>query len=205
MKKLLGVRVLLNRDTGEMEPAEIFSGYDDTNRQQYEGLWKPQLVRRNAEFTTWEDSAAGNAQDSHWEWDEFMTTSLSYESFVVECGGVMQGLMNVNIATKFATLPPHQGRELAYVDRIATAPWNRPKFTTTPKYKGVGRMLFATSVSLSVSLEFCGRTGLHALEQSETWYQELGLTDCGFDEAEGMRYFEMTEEQAIEFLKGAEV
>ncbi|MCK1604980.1 UvrD-helicase domain-containing protein [Bradyrhizobium sp. 166] len=102
-------------------------------------------------------------------------------------------------------IPPHNGRELAYIDRVATAPWNRHKFTETPKYKGVGRALFATSVSLSFELEFRGRIGLHALEQSETWYQELGLTDCGFDEAEGMRYFEMTEEQAIEFLKGAEV
>jgi hypothetical protein len=71
---------------------------------------------------------------------------------------------------------------------------------------GVGRALFATCVSLSIDLEFGGRVGLHSLEQSETWYRdELGLTDCGFDETDEMRYFEMTEEQAIEFLKGAEV
>jgi hypothetical protein len=205
MKKLLGAAVLLNRHTGEIEPAQIFSGCDETNRRHYEEMWKPELVRRRADFTNWDETAAGNAQDSHWEWDEIMTSSLSYESFVIECGGVTQGLMNINVATKFAKLPPHNGRELAYIDRIATAPWNRHKFTETPKYKGVGRALFATSISLSFDLEFCGRIGLHALEQSETWYQELGLTDCGFDEAEGMRYFEMTEEQAIEFLKGAEV
>ncbi|MCK1704510.1 hypothetical protein IVA93_34570 [Bradyrhizobium sp. 155] len=205
MKRLLGAAVLLNRHTGEIEPAQIFSGCDEANRRHYEEVWKPELLRRSADFTNWDESATGNAQDSHWGWDEIMTSSLSYESFVIECGGVMQGLMNVNVATKFARLPPHNGRELAYIDRVATAPWNRHKFTETPKYKGVGRALFATSVSLSFELEFRGRIGLHALEQSETWYQELGLTDCGFDEAEGMRYFEMTEEQAIEFLKGAEV
>ncbi len=205
MKKLLGAAVLLNRHTGQMEPAQIFSGSDDTNRRHYDELWKPELLRRNADFASWDKSAAGNAQDSHWEWDEIMTSTLSYESFVIECAGVTQGIVNVNVATRFAKLPPHQGRELAYIDRIATAPWNRYKFEVTPKYKGVGRVLFATCVSLSYSLEFCGRVGLHSLEQAETWYREIGLTDCGFDETEGMRYFEMTEEQAIEFLKGAEV
>jgi len=206
MKKLLGARVLLNRHTGEMEPAQIFFGSDDTNRRHYEELWKPDLVRRNADFPDWGASAEGNAQDSHWAWDEIMKSTLAYENFVIECAGLTQGIMNVNIATRFATLPPHKGRELAYIDRIATAPWNRHKLHPKPKYMGVGRTLFATCVSLSIDLEFGGRVGLHSLEQSETWYRdELGLTDCGFDETEEMRYFEMTEEQAIEFLKGAEV
>jgi hypothetical protein len=204
MKKRLGDIVLLNRLTGKFEPAEIFEGFDESNQRDFDALWKPELKRRRAEFSTWNESAKANVQDAHWKWVEKATQASSVETFVVECEGITQAMMLVDVATRFATLPPHQGRELAYIELIASAPWNRPKFSANPKYKGAGRALLATSISLSVSLEFRGRVGLHSLQQSETWYAAAGLTDCGYDEDKRMRYFEMTEVQAADFLKSGE-
>src|SRR5258706_1341 len=82
----------------------------------------------------------------------------------------------------------------------ATALWNRFRLVPEPQFKGIGRLLLAAAISLSVSEEFAGRIGLHALPQAESWYRDVcGMTDLGID-GTGMRYFEMTEAQAQTFV-----
>jgi hypothetical protein len=112
--------------------------------------------------------------------------------------------MLVDLATHFARVQAHKGLDICYVELLATAPWNRPKFSAKPKYKGVGRQLMATALSLSVDLEFKGRVGLHSLPESESWYPPLGFIDCGFDDAKKLQYFEMTEEGAALFFQTKE-
>jgi hypothetical protein len=101
----------------------------------------------------------------------------------------------------FARLPEQLGRELVYVELLATAPWNRPKFVPDPRYKLVGRLLVGTAISLSVDLGLGGRIGLHSLPQSESWYQTVGgFTDVEFDADKRMRYYEMTAAAAMTFI-----
>jgi len=59
------------------------------------------------------------------------------------------------------------------------------------------------SIHLSIEEEFQGRIGLHSLPQADEWYRNsCGMTDLGRDHAiQDLRYFEMTPEQASEFLK----
>jgi hypothetical protein len=103
--------------------------------------------------------------------------------------------------TRFARSDRQKGRELVYVDLLATAPWNRPRLVPEARYKGVGRILIATAISLSYELEFNGRLGLHSLPQSESWYRDVaGFSDMGYDAPKRMRYFEVTEAQAAAFL-----
>ena len=203
MKELVGSVVLLDRVASAFDRAEVFRDLDQKNFDDFERLWRPMLKSRRDEFSSWGESAAANAQDSHWEWVEKAkdaTHSLQYETFAVECSGETQGLMLVDI-TKFGTLDGQQGRELVYIELLATAPWNRPGFVSTPRYKGVGRVLLGTAISLSIELEFKGRIGLHSLPQSESWYRTAaGLTDGGYDHAKRMQYFEMTEAQAAAFF-----
>lgn len=203
MKTLIDAAELLNRLTGAFESAQVFQGCDQKNLDDFERLWKPELISRRSEFTTWQESAEANAQDSHWDWirkARAANDSLQYEFFTVECGDTTQGLMLVDV-TKFANLPTQEGRELVYVDFLATAPWNRPGFSQAPKYKGIGRLLIATAVSLSLTLEFKGRIGLHSLPQSENWYETVcGFTASGYDQEKKLKYFEMTEIQAACFL-----
>lgn len=193
MKELLGRVPLRNRASGEDEPAELFRELDDKNFDDFERLWRPLLQSKRA-------------ADSHWKWAEKARAAAQmsgYETFAVECGGKTQGLMFVNMVHYRARTPEQRKRELVYVELIATAPWNRPKLVASPQYKGVGRILIATAISLSAHLEFKGRIGLHSLPdpEVESWYRDVaGFTDLGFEDAKGMRYFEMTEAQAAAFL-----
>jgi hypothetical protein len=203
VKEIVQAVVLFNRTTGTFESAEVFRELDEKNLDDFDCLWRPPLQTRKNEFASWVEAAAANAQDSHWDWGEQARKangSLQYETFAVECGGGTQGLMLVDL-TKFARIDGQRGRELVYVERIATAPWNRAKFVQTPVYKGVGRVLLGTAISLSFELGFKGRIGLHSLPQSENWYRNVaGFTDGGYEPAKMMHYFEMSDAQAGAFI-----
>lgn len=200
MKELLGSRFLINRWTGQEESADIFYGLDEKNYSDFEKLWKPALDRRRAEFADWDAAAKGNVQDAHWDWLGKAKAEGRYEAFAIECDGQTQGMMLIDIAPRFARLKSHLGLELSYVELIASAPWNRKDFSDKPKYKGAGLALMGTAVSFSVDLEAQGRLALHSLPESETWYHDLGFTDCGYDTEKDMRYFELTSEKAAELF-----
>lgn len=207
MKQLVGDVELQNRHTGEFEPARVVCEIDDDNLTDFEQHWRPILKQRRADFENSQAAAAGNVQDSHWDWVGKATgarRAMGQETFAVECDGHTQGLMLVDLA-RFARLDPHKGRELVYIELLASAPWNRYATVKNPKYKGAGRILIATAISLSVNEGFEGRIGLHSLPQSESWYrEEAGFTDVEFDHLKKMRYFEMTVVQSAAFFGSEE-
>jgi hypothetical protein len=202
MKEFLGDALLLDRHTRADAPAKVFRALDQKNFDDFEKLWRPMLEARRAEVPSWEAAAEVNAQDSHWEWVEKALEAqriMGRDTFAVECAGETQGLMLIDVG--FARLPLQRGQELTYVELLATAPWNRPKLVSAPRFKGVGRVLLETAVSLSVDLGFRGRIALHSLGQSESWYRAVGgFTDVEFDSDKEMRYFEMTEADAAAFV-----
>lgn len=194
MKTLLGELVLLNRGAGAYEPAQLYREIDQKNGEDFEKLWRPLLA----------NAGGAPAPDAHWKWAEkgqYAARSTVYETFALEVAGVTQGLMLVS-QLQFARLEEQKGLELVYIELVATAPWNRPEYRPAPIYKGVGRVLLATAVSLSIENGFGGRLGLHALPTSERWYSETcGLSDLGYDDKKKMKYFEFNEVQAKAFLK----
>ena len=58
------------------------------------------------------------------------------------------------------------------------------------------------AIALSQELEFKGRIGLHSLPQANSFYANTcGMSDLGMDPDHlGLRYFEMTSEQAEAFI-----
>jgi len=207
MKELLRSVVLLNRRSKEFEDAQVFRELDQKNFDDFEKLWKPLLKARRDEFDTWEAAAEGDAQDSHWKWAKKAAEALASlgrdETYALECAGETQGLMLVKTSA-FARLDVQRGRDLVYIELLATAPWNRPRLVKAEaRYKGVGRVLVAEAINLSHHLEFNGRLALHSLPQSESWYRDIAkFTDLGYDEEKEMVYFEVTEAQAAAFLAG---
>ena len=189
MKEHVGQVELLNRVSGKFEPADVFQELDDKNFADFDQLWKPLFP--------------SPAPDSHWNWVDKAreaASSMALETFALECDGETQGLMLLNLAS-FARLDSQMGRDLVYIELLATAPWNRPTHSGGAKYKGVGRILIATAIRLSIDQGFGGRIGLHSLPASESWYRDtIRLTDCGYDEAKRMQYFEMTDQQATAFF-----
>lgn len=205
MKELAGQVVLYNRESRSFDKAEVYQELDQKNFDDFDRLWKPILAKRAAEVRTAAEAASANVQDAHWDWvgkAKIAAMMMAQETFAVECGET-QGLMLVNL-NAFGQLDVQKGRELIYVELLATAPWNRtkPKLVDSPRYKGVGRILIATAISLSIESGFHGRLGLHSLPQSESWYRdEAGFTDLGLDAPKRMHYFEVTVDQAKAFLE----
>ncbi len=110
-----------------------------------------------------------------------------------------QGLMAVLRAPQRSRL---SGEPLVYVDYLESAPWNLRIGSTPPRFMGVGTILIAEAVRISLDWGFEGRIGLHSLPQAETFYKsrcrmaELGQDVQYFD----LTYFEFTTQQAMEWL-----
>ncbi len=207
MKTLLGTYDLKNRLTGRYEPASLFEGIDELNLLSFERDWMIAFAERLPADASTAERIAANAQDAHWDWRrlaEIRGNPLTYQMYAVECAGRMQGVMLVKKGGEgcFSRHPDHLKADLVYIDRIATAPWNRPRFMGQPVYKGVGQLLFLTAVNLSMEEELGGRLGLHSLSGAEDFYRDvIGMTDFGPDHGHhGMNYFELSSAQAQALL-----
>jgi hypothetical protein len=207
MSVRLGTYPLKDRRTGREVEATLWQSIDDRHVEDFAQKWKPVFEARKSELRlqgdlTPEIAGEHNLQDSHWEWArkvEQRRDGLAWASFAVEAEDVTQGLMFVRMDA-FAREPSQRNKPIVDIDLLATAPWNRFRLVAEPQFKGIGRLLLAAAVSLSVHEEFHGRISLHALPQAESWYRNVcGMTDLGID-GTGMRYFEMTEAQAKAFV-----
>jgi len=197
-------------DTAANSPveAELLDGISPAQVVDWEDHWLPalndtvdRLRKAGVDRRQW-------PQSRHWNWGKKAAASsglLAYPAFSVTCQGMTQGLMLVDLLHK-ARLPASGNRDLVYVEFLEAAPWNRRDFSgDRPRFVGVGSVLLAAAVTRSREEGFKGRIGLHSLPQSEAYYRACGMTDLGPDaDHQGLRYFEMTPEQADAFLaKGA--
>ena len=65
-----------------------------------------------------------------------------------------------------------------------------------------GHRLVQSAVFLSLECGYLGRVGLHSLPQADRFYLRCGMTDLGQDSGcESLRYWEMTPDQAENFVK----
>ncbi len=64
---------------------------------------------------------------------------------------------------------------MIYIDYLETAPWNQGGLVGRPRYGGIGTVMLAAAIRLSLNEGFFGRIGLHSLPQSEEFYKASGL------------------------------
>lgn len=148
--------------------------------------------------TLWEPQLSGTGKDDeYWNWESKSRGAkllLGDELYAIECDGVTQGLMLIDILKKRCQIESQYRRRLVYIRALATAPWNRLAINNPPTYKGVGGNLLDYAIARSYELEYQGRIGLHALPGAIAFYKKLriGLLDCGSDpnEADNLVYFE---------------
>lgn len=206
-RRLLGTFDLFDRGSKSFVDAQLHAPVTQSNLDDFASLWRPIFDARESELRaaghgSLDDFGAHDLQDSHWQWIEkapIYGGRLECASFALEAEGQTQGLMFVR-TQGFARERSQANKPLVLVDLLATAPWNRPKLVKDARFKGVGRIMIAAAISLSVAEEFEGRIGLHALPQAESWYRDMcGMTPLGIDETQ-MQYLEMTEIQARAFL-----
>lgn len=148
--------------------------------------------------TLWEPLLAESGQDDeYWNWVSKSRRAKLLpgdELYAIECEGVTQGLMMLDVLKKRCQIEFQLQRRLVYINALATAPWNRPVITNPPTYKGVGGNLVDFAIIRSRELGYQGRIGLHALSGAIGFYRKLriGLLDCGPDpeEPDNLVYFE---------------
>lgn len=141
----------------------------------------------------------------HWHWDWSKKAGLldfmAYRCMGIECEGRMQGLLMASTIAG-ASRVGATGKAILYIEYVESAPWNVKDLVDDPKFSGVGIALLEAAIELSEEEGFGGRIGLHSLPQSEAFYRKY-MTDLGPDaKNQGLRYFEMSVEQARLFLEG---
>ena len=187
-------------DTLEIVPAEFWDDISDQHLELWRTTWMPVVDRMVNRLTSAKIPKEKWPQDLHWEWDKKTDWSrhlLAMRRFAITCGGSLQGLMMINL-TKYGRLPEQLGKDLAYIEYVNTAPWNRPEISDTQQFSGVGTAMIGAAVEVSREEGFKGRIALHSLRQSARFYREkCGMSDLGADtDYYGLNYFEMTTEQA---------
>jgi hypothetical protein len=197
---------LLNVETGAPESAELWDAITEKQLEDWEGEWLPELFKAMQRLRRAGVERKHWPQSRHWDWRKKtagLQRMLANPGFSLMCGGLTQGMMLVDTTTKRCRLESQRGKNLVYVSFVENAPWNRRELLfDPPRYRGVGTILIRAAIELSKEEEFKGRIGLHSLPQSNGFYANVcGMTDMGIDQAyEGLRYFEMTPEQADTFI-----
>ena len=136
-------------------------------------------------------------EDKYWDWhfkQRLSGTHDNYEAYAVECEGSTQGLIALETQQHRSVLTP--GEPIVYVVRLSAAPWNRKQIQDPPLFRRVGTLLLRFSRIRSLALGYKGRVGLHALPNSEGFYERLNMTrfdfsaDAYVDDDEPLTYFE---------------
>lgn len=133
------------------------------------------------------------------------------QKFAAWAGNLLVGILNTRPGYPSQRYP---GKEVLYIEHIATAPGNLPTVLWRERLRSVGSALMAYAVYQSVAQGFEGRIGLHAADDAATrFYTHLkdkfsffgeplkGITGTPEDrKAKEKYYFESIPEPAITYL-----
>jgi hypothetical protein len=196
---------LLNAISGEPEEAELWDAITEKQLGDWEAEWIPELFKAIQKLHRAGVARVHWPQSRHWNWrqkTQALQGMLAHPGFSIVCNGTTQGMMIVDTTMHRCRVENQKGKDLVYVEYVENAPWNRPELADPPLYRGIGSILIRAAIVLSIEEEFKGRIGLHALPQSNGFYANTcGMTDLGIDaNYHGLRYFEMTPEQAEAFI-----
>ena len=197
---------LFNVARRELESAELWDAITEQQLIDWEGEWTLELFHAMQRLRREEIAHRNWPQSRHWDWRKKLASlqgMLANPSFSIVCNGLTQGMMIVDTVKYRCRIDSQKGQHLVYVKYVENAPWNRAELSISPRYRGVGSILIRAAIALSVELEFHGRIGLNSLPQANNFYAKTcGMMDLGPDlDYEGLRYFEMTPEQAQAFVK----
>lgn len=155
-------------------------------------------------------AAAGfHLDNAHWDWrNKVRHYPPGWHCLVaVEVENEIQGLMAVETKLRPSYLNPSDW--VVYVDFIEAAPWNlrepadrRVPAIQLPRFSGVGALLLAEAVRMSMGRTANGRVGLHSLSSAEDFYSvRCGMTSLGPDPSyHDLVYFEYPDSVAARWL-----
>jgi hypothetical protein len=200
-------------DAGAMPPAPVeailIDGVTLAEAQEADLLWMPAMDQLTQEAALKGIPPEEWPEHRDWRWTRLRQYAAGTSRFLgIECRGEMQGMIWLHM-DETGRLPGRQGSPLAYVERVAVAPWNYEKFLMLlgrqPRFRGCGSVFIRAAIQASVESGGGGCIGLHSLPDAEGFYRDTcHMTDMGIDPDpvhEGLRYFEMTAAQARAFIE----
>jgi len=134
-----------------------------------EEAWKP--AREDAAEVLARSGEGG--EHGHWDWRNKVGSADwgRHQLVGVECRGEIQGLMAVVPVPRPGALGGSDSPVL-YIDYVESAPWNLRGLGIRPRFLGIGTVLIAEAVKLSMEKGWRGRIGLHSLPQAEAFYRD---------------------------------
>ncbi|MDP4194851.1 MAG: GNAT family N-acetyltransferase [Bacteroidota bacterium] len=188
---------VFDRQNKQYIDSKLYFGISSKNIDDYEQLWIPMFYSEKKEV---QDRLT--VEDAHWNWRKKVLLCegiLAYGTYALEADNKTQGMMITETVMHQSKLQSTES--LIYIEFIASAPWNRSYLVPHPKYKGVGMVLLSQAIGESFENGYEGRIGLHSLPGAETFYKNLGMIDCGFDNHKQLNYFELPIDKASELIK----
>lgn len=140
--------------------------------------------------------------DHHWKWRTVIgehRNDLRWEALGVQTeGGDLDGVIIYRLDAK-SWLEPQKGA--IFVERLASAPRNRPWLVNSPRHQGIGSELLLAAVRQGYSLGLNGRVCLTSLPTESTlkFYRRKGFVEIVGDE-DGMIDFELPADMAEKWL-----
>jgi hypothetical protein len=191
-------RLVDTSNNGRMVEAYVYRDYPPIELEFIESTW---ATARDQATEQGKSRGLASLEHSHWDWrNKVHSVEAGHHRLVaIEYQNQVQGIMAVLQAPKRSKL---SGDPLLYVDYLESAPWNLRSGSEPPRYMGIGTVLIAEAVHLSLDTGLEGRIGLHSLPQAEAFYKSrCRMTELGQDvEYFDLTYFEFTRQQAVEWL-----
>lgn len=164
----------------------------------------PVLLERAQE--SWRTQLEGTSEeDAGWDWvskasnADHTTYASGVEHVLLICQDDVHGMM----ITSRPDSPPalsEFGKNLLYVEYLATAPRNRPEVASAPMFRAIGPLLLRHAILRSITLGFAGCVGLHSKPGAVKKYVSYKLLQRGLDFQQGYEYFEGDTNWAKQFL-----
>jgi hypothetical protein len=193
-------RVRLRHGGTSADPFALAELYRDYPVQQLETIESEWSKARDKAAAVGLVEGLAPLEHAHWDWrNKERTVEAGYHMLVaVEYGGDVQGIMAVLRHPRRARLSE---RYIVYIDYLEVAPWNLKGKAQPPRFLGVGTVLVAEAMRLSMESNLDGAVGLHSLPQSEKFYERCCMTRLGPDPKYfDLTYFESTSPQAKDLL-----
>jgi hypothetical protein len=151
--------------------------YDDTAQKHFQSVWQRLYSGLQGHYKICERDAPAWVSWKPWDWCQ--EKKLGYEGrikYTAWCGDIPVGFLNVWVDVPCLHTA---GKNLLYLEHIASAPGNQTTELWGRRFKAVGAALFAYVVLLSHLRNFEGRIGLHiADEEAKGFYRRLN-EKCG--------------------------
>lgn len=177
---------------------DVYRGYPPAELEDLESQWAKAREEVAAKGSS---TGLASVEHSHWDWrNKVQSVEAGRHMLVaIEYQHEVQGVMAVLQAPKLSWI---SDEPLVYVDYLESAPWNLKLPMVSPRFVGIGTVLIAEAVQLSIDTGLEGRIGLHSLPQAEAFYKtRCRMTDLGKDHHYfDLTYFEFTSLNATEWL-----